>query len=655
MFYRTVLLSLIIINLSAFRVPLFSQDASHHIRTGQNWLRNGQYIEALKSLNNAILEFPSSPELYFLRGFAKYSLDDFLGAELDYSKSLQIFPYDPNVLMNRAEVRSQQGNYTGALEDLTSACSVDSTNPEIYFSLAKVKLQLKKYYAAISDCKDAIRLGFKTENIYLLKGGADWGLKRYDMAIEDYRKAISINPENPFGYIQIGSVWMDMDQPDSALHYLDHALNLDTNNVYAVFNRSLVRLKKEDRKGALEDLNKVIRLSPYNSYGYYNRAIVLIEMEDKKGAIRDFEYVSKLNPSNIISYFYRARLKAELKDYQGALEDLNKTLELFPDYSDAYYERYQVKLKLKDNRGAKEDYKKAVALRKNNQQNPDSLNWKNKDYLQSLVKLSGEFEEMNTRSSKFQNQPIDIELMPLFTVFPGKADLEKLQFFDAYNKEHYHMNIVTLTDYPGLGSDSSSIKGIAIQSKLIDSLSNIPNAFLKRALFYTSLKNFNHAFSDYDSALSHDSSSILVYFSRANTRYDLIQFLQSLDEKEDQISIGIDMPKAKSQVTSRDLENTFEMVNQDFTRAIEIDPRFYFAYYNRGVVNCKIGNYHKAIEDFSEAIRSRENFAEAIYNRGLIYILLNENQKGCEDLSRAGELGILDAYKVMKRYCFRSR
>jgi len=61
------------------------------------------------------------------------------------------------------------------------------------------------------------------------------------------------------------------------------------------------------------------------------------------------------------------------------------------------------------------------------------------------------------------------------------------------------------------------------------------------------------------------------------------------------------------------------------------------------------------VEDFSEAIRSRENFSEAIYNRGLIYILLNENQKGCEDLSRAGELGILDAYKVMKRFCFRTR
>ena len=295
-----------------------------------------------------------------------------------------------------------------------------------------------------------------------------------------------------------------------------------------------------------------------------------------------------------------------------------------------------------------------MELRKNSDHNPDSVNWKNKDYLQSLVKLSGEFEEMNTRTSKFQNQSIDIELMPMFTVFLWNAGYDKVLLYDAYNKSHYYTNIIKLTNHPDLIIDSTCRNEIEHQSRLIDSAVNIPVSLFKRAISYAALKNYNNAFSDYDSALSIDSSFILVYFSRAGSRYDLIQFIQSLDKDEDAVSIGIDAPKVNTQITSKDLENTYEMVNQDLTRAIEIDPHFYFAYYNRGVVNCKIGNYKKAIDDFSEAIHYRNNFAEAIYNRGLIYILLNENQKGCEDLSRAGELGILDAYKVMKRYCFRS-
>ena len=34
-------------------------------------------------------------------------------------------------------------------------------------------------------------------------------------------------------------------------------------------------------------------------------------------------------------------------------------------------------------------------------------------------------------------------------------------------------------------------------------------------------------------------------------------------------------------------------------------------------------------------------------------ILLSENHNGCRDLSRAGELGVTDAYRVMKRYCYK--
>jgi tetratricopeptide (TPR) repeat protein len=66
-----------------------------------------------------------------------------------------------------------------------------------------------------------------------------------------------------------------------------------------------------------------------------------------------------------------------------------------------------------------------------------------------------------------------------------------------------------------------------------------------------------------------------------------------------------------------------------------------------------MGNYREALEDFSNAISLKPKFPEAYYNRGLIYILLSDRKSGCEDLSKAGELGILDAYRVMKRYCYK--
>lgn len=89
----------------------------------------------------------------------------------------------------------------------------------------------------------------------------------------------------------------------------------------------------------------------------------------------------------------------------------------------------------------------------------------------------------------------------------------------------------------------------------------------------------------------------------------------------------------------------------DYSKVIELDPNFPYAYYNRGYINCLMADYKNAVDDFTFAIQKNSSFSEAFYNRGLILIFLNENRLGCQDLSKAGELGIENAYSVMKRYC----
>ena len=60
-------------------------------------------------------------------------------------------------------------------------------------------------------------------------------------------------------------------------------------------------------------------------------------------------------------------------------------------------------------------------------------------------------------------------------------------------------------------------------------------------------------------------------------------------------------------------------------------------------------DYNAAIQQYTEAIKSNPNFAEAYFNRGLTYIYSGERSKGIADLSKAGELGIYDAYNLLKK------
>ena len=376
-------------------------------------------------------------------------------------------------------------------------------------------------------------------------------------------------------------------------------------------------------------------------------------MGDRKSAISDFDKVIKLNPKNIVSYYYRGLMKMQENDPKGALDDMDKTVELLPDYADAWYARYEIKLKLKDMAGAQKDYKMAMDIARKNNLSADSLTTKKKDFLQSLVKLSGDFEEMNTNNSKFQNQAVEIQLMPMFKLFQGRAGYDVIDLYDTYHKGHYFTGILSLTIHPYLISDSLCNKQLEQQTKRINSGVELSDAYLQRAVAYSGLRKYNDAFTDYNASEELDTLYALPYFCRGITRYDLIQLINTLDNYDQQITIAKSNAKTREQYTTTELEHTYDAVVCDFESAIKNDPGFFFAYYDRGIVYCKMGNYHRALEDFSKAIDMRKNFAEAFYNRGLVQIMLGDSQAGCEDLSRAGELGISEAYKVMKRYCYK--
>ena len=84
---------------------------------------------------------------------------------------------------------------------------------------------------------------------------------------------------------------------------------------------------------------------------------------------------------------------------------------------------------------------------------------------------------------------------------------------------------------------------------------------------------------------------------------------------------------------------------------IKQNPDLPFVYYNRANVQLRLKEYHRAIDDYSRAIKLEPDMAEAYYNRALTLLFLEENELACKDLSIAGELGITEAYNVIKRYC----
>ncbi|MDE5734574.1 MAG: tetratricopeptide repeat protein, partial [Duncaniella sp.] len=61
------------------------------------------------------------------------------------------------------------------------------------------------------------------------------------------------------------------------------------------------------------------------------------------------------------------------------------------------------------------------------------------------------------------------------------------------------------------------------------------------------------------------------------------------------------------------------------------------------------GDNTSALMNFSKAIELKPDFGEAYYNRGYVYLALGNKDAAFKDLSKAGSLGIVASYNLLKR------
>ncbi|MDL2241956.1 tetratricopeptide repeat protein, partial [Bacteroidales bacterium OttesenSCG-928-L03] len=154
---------------------------------------------------------------------------------------------------------------------------------------------------------------------------------------------------------------------------------------------------------------------------------------------------------------------------------------------------------------------------------------------------------------------------------------------------------------------------------------------------------------------------VLPYFNRAVTRYKQIEVNDA--NKGTSISTELTITSgskpvmgqlgAASALNQEPMENNpvfrYDVIIRDYDKVIALNPEFFYAYFNRGNIRCLQKDYRAAIKDYSEAIRINPDFAEAYFNRGLTQLYLGDTSKGVSDLSKAGELGMVNAYSIIKK------
>jgi tetratricopeptide (TPR) repeat protein len=98
----------------------------------------------------------------------------------------------------------------------------------------------------------------------------------------------------------------------------------------------------------------------------------------------------------------------------------------------------------------------------------------------------------------------------------------------------------------------------------------------------------------------------------------------------------------------------YEEAMKDFNKAIDLDPQEAYAYNNRGIVYRKLGQFEAAFEDYNKTIELDPQYADTYYNRGYGYERLGQNEKAIRDYTKAIELDPQNAGNYYARgNCYR--
>ena len=659
------------------------------VNIGRNALYFEDYILAIQYFNQAIKAKPFLAEPYFYRSVAKISLEDYSGAERDAGMAIERNPFIVDAYQVRGVARQNQGDFVGAVQDYDAGLNLMPEDKNLLINRAVCQTQLKNYDEAQSTFQRLLSLDRRNDRAYL--GLAQMNLAKADTvsALENLNQSISLSKNNAPAYVLRAEIEARSHRDfERAVADMDSAILLEPRFAGYFINRAYMKYNIDDYFGAMADYDYALGLEPASIEAHFNRGLLRAEVGDNNKAISDFDFVLKKDPANFMALYNRALLHMRTRQYRNAVNDFTQILKKYPNFEAGYMARSEAKRRMGDNRGSEADLEKAMAIFRRNKTHVSNFNPAEIEAAAAVKKaeqraLSGGKDEPETaeeimerfntlltvndmnpvkpeydnrKRGHIQNDNIEVEPMPMFTLSYYARDNE------LNGNTYYTREIGDINDSRLLRGNLALVNGETqlSEEEIQRNFANIdyynslmanskPRSvdYFARGLEYLLVKNPDAAVLDADAAIGMNPQFVLAYFLRADAHYMQYRMAQAHDDN----GVATEAPDVRTQAMLRQRQDvtTLELMMADLDQVLKLSPKNVYAHYNKGNAYMLQGDYTSAISCYTSAIELKPDLAEAYYNRGLMYMRMGNKSMGVSDLSKAGELGVLPSYNVLKR------
>lgn len=644
-------------------------NAEQVLNIGRNVLSMEDYLLAIQYFNLAIKAKPYLADAYFFRGLAKLSLDDYEGAVADCTLALERNKFKSEAYKVRGFALMNLGRDSLAVEDFKQGLDYNPTDKYFLYYKSIAETELKRLESADSTLNLLLRRYPKFDEGFVARARLRLIQNDTVAAVEDLDRALKLTKTQLTAYLMKAEVEAKREQWSEALREMDEAVRLRPEIPDFYVNRAYLRYNNEDFFGAMSDYNYALQLEPDNVAALFNRALLRTEVKELDNAESDFTSVLNLEPHNFYALYNRGLVNLENGHPARALEDFTAISRQYPRFHPAYYAMAECYRNLGKTREMVNNIKRGDDLVAHYIQNPSKnpldrptiapgRNERDKREAETEEEFMEKFNRLMTSNEKVeqplsfndkikgrvQDRNINVSPEPAYSLSffsPGLSLRNSTNYFrdlDNLNSRGYiDRKIYVMAGNPTPADESLVELTFSIENKYDQSIGEAerearPIDYMARGIARTMLKNYDGAIADISKAVDGADDFTTALFARAYAYYMRAKAPRN-EEEGGMANFSIDM----------------QMAMTDLNKVLSISPGMVYAWFNKGMIYYDSNDFTSAIQCFSEAISQDPEFGEAYYNRGLAFMQQGNRAQAFADLSKAGELGVLPSYNILKR------
>ena len=543
----------------------------------------------------------------------------------DYALSIQYFsqvisakPYLYEPYFFRGLAKFYLEDYTGAEVDCTKSINLNPYYVNSYEVRGLSRINLNDYLGAALDYEEAIRIDDSNRSIWhnmvLCYLEVD-SLARADSALVQF---IAKWPKYADGYLLKSEVLLKQGDTITAEQYTDRALDVDPYDMHALSTKASMLMRREEYAEAEKSLNEAIRIQPKQVRNIINRALCRYQQNNYRGAMADYDLALDIDPTNFIGHYNRGLLRANVGEDNKAIEDFDFILERDSDDIMTLFNRARLYDQTGDYQSAIRDYTKVI-----------------EEYPKFLYgyQLRAEARRKigDTRGAAKDEEHILRENIAHRYGYSTPTSRQK-------NRTRKKSEI-DLDDYQQLvEEDDSKVYEDEFRGKIQNKASEMK---LLPIIVLTDNENVatESVLNDYTIEAYGLTKQVIDEFRKG------IELCMQADEERLSTLASKDTKEVKPNANLQFIAQAAK----SFKSCIDSAPQFAEAHYNYAYTLALQGQSEEAINQLTLAVQQKPQFAMAWFNRGLLYLFAENRTAAVSDLSKAGELGIYQAYSIIKQ------